>query len=66
MPRKYGLLGSVNDIPLNYKFLLIYLLCVLVPIVTINVFFFEQISRNIQVREENNLSILPWIAPPRS
>lgn len=52
-----NILRKVNDIPLNYKFMLIYLLCVLLPIITINVLFFEQVSRNIQVREENNLQI---------
>ncbi|GFN30174.1 sensor histidine kinase [Paenibacillus xylaniclasticus] len=52
-----GLFRKVNDISLNYKFSLIYLLCVLVPIISINVMFFEQVSRNIQVREERNLQI---------
>jgi len=52
-----GLFRKVNDISLNYKFSLIYLLCVLLPIITINIMFFEQVSRNIQVREERNLQI---------
>ncbi|MBO7747167.1 sensor histidine kinase [Paenibacillus sp. MWE-103] len=46
---------QVNDIPLNTKFLLIYLLCVLLPIMTINLFFFHQNSENIRVREQDNL-----------
>lgn len=29
----------INDIPLKYKFLFIYLLCVLVPILSINALF---------------------------
>jgi two-component system sensor histidine kinase YesM len=50
-----GWLGFVNDIPLTWKFVLIYLLCVLMPILTINVLFYKQVSENIRVREENNL-----------
>lgn len=46
---------KINDIPLSRKFLLIYLFCVLIPIITINVFFFRQISENIKIREEENL-----------
>ncbi|WP_199613935.1 sensor histidine kinase [Paenibacillus alkalitolerans] len=47
----------VNDIPLKYKFLLIYLLCVLVPIISINLLFLNQVSQNIRVREEQNMFI---------
>ncbi|NBD27813.1 sensor histidine kinase [Paenibacillus glycinis] len=46
---------KVNDIPLNYKFILIYLLCVLLPIMTINLFFFKQNSDHIRAREQDNL-----------
>lgn len=49
-----GWLGLVNDIPLTWKFALIYLLCVMLPIVTINVIFYQQVSENIQAREQNN------------
>ncbi|WP_274653863.1 sensor histidine kinase [Paenibacillus humicola] len=45
----------VNDIPLKYKFLLIYFLCVLLPIMTINLFFYQQNSANIRIREQDNL-----------
>ncbi|CAM3920506.1 sensor histidine kinase [Cohnella lubricantis] len=45
----------VNDIPLRYKFLLIYLLCVLLPIMTINIFFYQRNSADIRIREEDNL-----------
>ncbi|MUT64698.1 sensor histidine kinase [Paenibacillus sp. NEAU-GSW1] len=54
MRRPIGWLSFVNNIPLNWKFTLIYLLCVLVPILTINVLFFQQVSENIQTREQNN------------
>ena len=50
-----SLFHKVNDIPLKYKFLLIYLLCVLIPIIAINLFFFQQNSANIRIREEENL-----------
>lgn len=47
----------VNDIPLRYKFLFIYLLCVLVPLLCINVLFYIQNSRNTLMRERENLQI---------
>ncbi len=47
----------INDVPLKYKFLFIYLLCVLVPILTINALFYVQISRNVDARERGNLEI---------
>ncbi|MFC4811929.1 sensor histidine kinase [Paenibacillus sp. GCM10023250] len=55
MRRGRPFIHIVNDIPLNIKFLLIYLLCVLLPIMTINLFFFHQNSENIRVREQDNL-----------
>ncbi len=57
MRQSSGWLGFVNNIPLRWKFNLIYLLCVLVPILTINVLFFWQVSEYIQSRELNNLQI---------
>ncbi|MBM7566076.1 sensor histidine kinase [Paenibacillus sacheonensis] len=50
-----AVLSVVNDIPLKYKFLLIYLLCVLLPIITINIFFYQQNSADIKIREKDNL-----------
>ncbi|MFP4976956.1 sensor histidine kinase [Paenibacillus sp. CN-4] len=47
----------VNDIPLKYKFLFIYLLCILIPILTFNVLFYVQNTRNAETREEQNLEI---------
>lgn len=47
----------VNDIPLRYKFLFIYLLCVLLPIMCINILFYMQNSRDTQGREKENLQI---------
>jgi two-component system sensor histidine kinase YesM len=50
-------INIVNDIPLSYKFILIYLLCVLIPIISINLFFYNQTSHNIRIREEENIAI---------
>ncbi|MNM16224.1 Sensor histidine kinase YpdA [compost metagenome] len=47
----------VNDISLKYKFLFIYLLCILIPILTINALFYVQISHNAETREKQNLEI---------
>jgi two-component system sensor histidine kinase YesM len=52
-----GLSNFVNDIPLNSKFLLIYVLCVLVPILTINLVFWNRISNDIKEREIENYNI---------
>ncbi|SFF07934.1 two-component system, sensor histidine kinase YesM [Paenibacillus catalpae] len=48
-------LTGMNDVPLRYKLLLIYLLCVLLPIVTINLFFYQRNSEDIRIREQDNL-----------
>ncbi len=57
MRKPIGGLSFVNNIPLKWKFTLIYLMCVLVPILTINVLFFRQTSQHIQSREQNNLQM---------
>lgn len=58
MNRKWKLFSHiVNDIPLKYKFLFIYLLCVLLPIMSINILFYVQNSRDTQSRERENLQI---------
>ncbi|WP_340022787.1 sensor histidine kinase [Paenibacillus sp. FSL K6-1096] len=54
-PRKPS--AFINDIPLKYKFLFIYLMCVLLPILVINALFYVQISRSVEVRERENLVI---------
>jgi len=48
-------LQRINDIPLKYKFLLIYFLCVLLPIIVINIFFYQRNSADIRLREMDNL-----------
>ncbi len=57
MNRKWKLLRIVDDIPLKFKFLIIYLLCVLLPILCINSLFFLQDSKNTERREMDNLRI---------
>ncbi|OCT15367.1 hypothetical protein A8709_14880 [Paenibacillus pectinilyticus] len=57
MNRRWKLLGTVNDIPLKFKFLIIYLLCVLLPIMCINSLFYMQDSKNTERREMDNLRI---------
>lgn len=52
-----GLFNFINDIPLNSKFLMIYVLCVLVPILTINLLFWNRISNDIRERERENFNI---------
>lgn len=47
----------VNDIPLNYKFSLIYVIGVLLPIMIINLMFLDRISELIKSREQQNLEI---------
>lgn len=55
MFERVSILHRLNDIPLKYKFLLIYFLCVLLPILVINLFFYQRTSAEIRVRELDNL-----------
>ncbi|OPH46558.1 hypothetical protein BC351_13755 [Paenibacillus ferrarius] len=57
MRRRWNLLRIVNDIPLKFKFLIIYLMCVLLPILSINSLFYLQDSRNTERRVMDNLRI---------
>jgi len=54
---KIGFTKIVNDIPLNYKFFMIYIVGVLLPIVVINLLFMDRMSGLIREREEQNLEI---------
>ncbi len=49
--------NKVNDIPLNFKFLLIYVVCLLVPIIIINAVFLNRFSEIVHDRENNNYQI---------
>ncbi|MBX4260975.1 histidine kinase [Clostridium estertheticum] len=57
MPVKKGLFNFINDIHLNSKFLIIYVFCVLVPILTVNLIFWNRISNDIKERETENYNI---------
>lgn len=58
METKKGRFGNiVNDIPLNYKFILIYMVGVLLPIIVINLVFLGRITDLIKSREQQNLEI---------
>lgn len=47
----------MNDIPINLKFILIYLLGVLLPIAVIHLVFMDRMSELIKQREEQNLEV---------
>lgn len=55
--RKFKLRKIVNDIPLNYKFFLIFFIGVLFPIILMNLLFMDRMSHLITSREEQNLEI---------
>lgn len=55
--KKFRFRTIVNDIPLNYKFSLIYVIGVLLPIIIINLVFLDRISDLIKSREQQNLEI---------
>ncbi|UQZ33487.1 two-component sensor histidine kinase [Paenibacillus sp. PK3_47] len=55
--RKFRFGNIVNDIPLNYKFFLIYIVGVLLPIMVINLVFLGRITDLIKSREQQNLEI---------
>lgn len=52
---KFGTI--INDIPLSYKFYLIYIVGVLLPIMVLNLVFLERITDLIKSREQQNLEI---------
>ncbi|PQP81489.1 sensor histidine kinase [Paenibacillus sp. PCH8] len=55
MRHKFWMFRKVNDIPLRSKFLLIYILSILLPVITINLFFYQRTSADIKIREQENL-----------
>ncbi|WP_211748173.1 sensor histidine kinase [Paenibacillus sp. Marseille-Q4541] len=57
MFRKFRFRSIVNDIPLNYKFMLIYVIGILLPIIASNYLFMDRMSVLIKEREEQNLQI---------
>ncbi|WP_150269225.1 sensor histidine kinase [Paenibacillus tepidiphilus] len=55
--RKLRFTNIVNNIPLNYKFFLINIVGVLLPIMVINLMFLDRITDLIKSREQQNLEI---------
>ncbi|MDR9856347.1 sensor histidine kinase [Paenibacillus sp. VCA1] len=55
--KTFRLRKIVNDIPINFKFILIYLLGVLLPIAVIHLIFMDRMSELIKQREEQNLEV---------
>lgn len=55
--KRFRFAHFVNDIPLNYKFFLIYFVGVLLPIMIINLVFLGRITDLIKSREQQNLEI---------
>ncbi|ANY75217.1 sensor histidine kinase [Paenibacillus ihbetae] len=57
MKKRFRFRSFINDIPLNYKFILIYVIGVLLPIAVINIAFMDRMTGVIKDREEQNLHI---------
>lgn len=57
LKKRFRFTNIVNDIPLNYKFILIYIVGVLLPIMVINLVFLDRISELIKSREQQNMEI---------
>lgn len=57
LKKRFRFTNIVNDIPLNYKFYLIYIVGVLLPIMIINLVLLGRITDLIKSREEQNLEI---------
>ncbi|KAI7260459.1 hypothetical protein KC345_g10055 [Hortaea werneckii] len=55
--KRFKFTTVVNDIPLNYKFYLIYIIGVLLPIMVLNLVFLDRITDLIKSREQQNLEI---------
>ncbi|AIQ43644.1 histidine kinase [Paenibacillus sp. FSL R7-0297] len=55
--KRFKFTTIVNDIPLNYKFYLIYIVGVLLPIMVLNLVFLDRITDLIKSREQQNLEI---------
>ncbi len=57
MNTKTKFIYKTNDIPLNFKFLIVYIVCLLIPIIIINASFLNRFSGIVKDREENNYRI---------
>ncbi len=57
MKLKLGFLNRINDVPLNFKFILIYAMCILIPIISMNAVLLDRLLKIVNEREENNYRI---------
>jgi two-component system sensor histidine kinase YesM len=57
MRSRWEIFNKVNDVPLKYKFILIYVLCVLIPTIIINLVSLSKITASVKEREAENFRI---------
>ena len=57
MRLKLRIFNKINDIPINTKFVLISILCVILPILSVNLIFLKSLSNTVREREEENFKI---------
>ncbi|HEX2945520.1 MAG TPA: sensor histidine kinase [Clostridia bacterium] len=57
MKPRLGFFNRINDIPLNFKFILIYVVCILIPIISVNAVLLDRLLKVVYEREENNYRI---------
>jgi two-component system sensor histidine kinase YesM len=57
MQLKYIFTNKVNDLPLSIKFILIFVICLLMPLVCINAIFLDRFLEVVRNREERNYQI---------
>ncbi|MDQ2084871.1 sensor histidine kinase [Herbivorax sp. ANBcel31] len=57
MRLRLQILNKINDIPINTKFILISIFCVIIPILSVNLIFLNSLSNTVREREEENFKI---------
>lgn len=57
MKLRLRILNKMDDIPINTKILLISIVCVILPILTVNLIFLNSLSTTVREREEENFKI---------
>ena len=57
MRLRLRIFNKIDDIPLNIKFILISIFCIIIPILTVNLIFLNSLSKTVREREEENFKI---------
>lgn len=57
MRLRLRIFNKIDDIPINTKFILISIFCVILPILTVNLIFLNSLSKTVREREEENFKI---------